>query len=209
MNNILLYLLTALVSYLAGSLPFALITGKLFKHVDIRETGSGNAGAANVYRLLGLPAAVAVFLLDFAKGLIPVLILKNLEPSGASGELLFITSLTSLIIGHAFPVFAGFRGGKGVAVAAGGITGFLPALAPVCLGIFLMSLLITRYVSLSSLITAWCLPVFYTLGSAAGYFSFSLTILLFFTVAATGITGLHWKNIRRLLLGEEVRIGGK
>ena len=203
------YLTAATLSYLAGSLPFALICGKILKGIDIREEGSGNAGSTNVYRVLGAQAAALVFLLDFAKGFIPVLIMMKWGIPGADRYLPGILSVFFLIIGHSFPVFAGFRGGKGVAVAAGGITALLPLLAPFCLTIFILTVWLSRTVSLGSLAVAWSLPVLYFSGSEIGLFPSSVILLIFFTLLAIGITVLHRKNIRRLIRGEEPEITRK
>jgi len=209
MSSPSLCLLTAVGSYVIGSLPFALITGKLLKGIDIREEGSGNAGATNVYRTMGAPAAVAVLLLDFSKGLVPVMILIRMNIPGTDSDLLGILSIIFLIIGHSYPLFAGFRGGKGVAAGAGGVTALLPLLALFCLMVFILMVLITRIVSMASLVTAWSMPLFYTIGSATGLFPASPGLLLFFFFLAMGITILHRKNIGRLIRGEEPKIKRK
>jgi len=206
MNGTPEYLITAALSYMAGSLPFALICGKLLKGIDIREEGSGNAGATNVYRVLGAPAAAAVLLLDLLKGFLPVMLLMNRHSAGEDPYLTGVISVLFLILGHSFPLFAGFRGGKGVAVGAGGITALLPLSAPFCLGVFLLTLTLTRTVSLASLAAAWSLPLTYLAGSVIGLFPSSPVLLTFFFITAPGITVLHIKNIRRLIRGEEPRI---
>jgi glycerol-3-phosphate acyltransferase PlsY len=184
------------------------------KGLDIRTTGSGNAGATNVFRLLGWKAAVPVLLADFAKGFLPVFFAGQLlywlssgaETAGRPAAVIPIAVLTVIVIGHAFPLWAGFRGGKGVACAAGGITAMVPIAAPFCLGLFILVLIFSSYVSAASLSAAWFLPLFYglapvfTSGEALSYLN-----LAFFIGTAVLITVLHRKNLGRLIRGEEPR----
>jgi glycerol-3-phosphate acyltransferase PlsY len=203
---------TLLAAYAVGSIPFAVIAGRLWKGVDIRSEGSGNAGATNVYRVLGWKAALAVLAADFAKGFLPVFfsaglpaLMSGSSPAGPlSPTVLKIMVLAAAVLGHAFPLWAGFRGGKGVACSAGGITALFPAAAPVCLAVFALTLLFTSYVSAASLVTAWTLPLLPQILRRfipGGEDPVLLTV--FFILIALVITVLHRKNIIRLIRGEE------
>lgn len=210
-------MLLIILSYLAGSIPFAVITGKVFYRKDIRSEGSGNAGATNVYRVLGAPAAIFVLTADFLKGFLPTFFLPGLV-TGFFGDQVFspeylvlleILAVSSAVAGHSFPVFAGFRGGKGVATSAGGITAMFPLVAPFCLAVFVCTVLLTSYASAASLLTAWALPLFYILLSLVGRSRFSYLLLVFFILTAAGITVLHRRNISRLIRGEEKKLRWK
>ena len=193
----------ALGSYAVGSIPFALIASRILKTDDIRNQGSGNAGATNVFRVLGWKAAVFVLIFDFLKGFLPVFFVLRMT-SGAH-PFMPMLALGAIVIGHAFPLWAGFRGGKGVACTAGGITAIFPLAAPVCLGVFIIVLAAGSYVSLASLAAAWSLPLLYALAGRFGPTGRSTETLIFFLIAAAGISILHRKNIGRLIRGEESR----
>ena len=195
--------LVTLGSYAVGSIPFALIASHILGKGDIRNHGSGNAGATNVFRVLGWKAAVFVLVADFLKGFLPVFFVLRMT-SGAR-PLIPMLALSAIVIGHAFPLWAGFRGGKGVACAAGGITAIFPLAAPVCLGVFIIVLAAGSYVSLASLAAAWSLPLLYVLVTRFGPSGRSTETLIFFLLVATGISFLHRKNIGRLIRGEEAR----
>ncbi|HEY4601662.1 MAG TPA: glycerol-3-phosphate 1-O-acyltransferase PlsY [Cerasibacillus sp.] len=142
------YVLFGLIAYLLGSLPSALIIGKLGYNLDIREHGSGNMGATNTFRVLGVKAGTIVTVADILKGTVATLL-----------PLLFDADVHRLIIGvfavlgHTYPIFAKFKGGKAVATSAGIILGFQPILFLIMIGSFLLTLYLTKYVSLSSIIT--------------------------------------------------------
>lgn len=141
------YFLAFLLSYLIGSIPSGLIVGKLFYGIDIREHGSGNLGATNTFRTLGKKAGAIVTTADILKGTVtiflPVLFGLNVHP--------LLVGMFA-VIGHSFPVFANFRGGKAVATSAGVLLGYKPMLFVVLIAAFLMSLKISKYVSLSSMV---------------------------------------------------------
>ncbi len=193
-----LYLLLPLFFYLIGSIPFALITGKLVKGIDIREEGSGNAGAGNSFRILGALPGTAVLALDFLKGFLPVFLLRP-----HMTELFAVFCIICLVAGHVFPIFASFRGGKGVSSSAGALTALVPPAAPICLLVFGVILLRSSYLSLASMSAAWSLPLAYFMTSLAGWTDFSKVYLVFFLVTAALITLLHRKNISRLIRGDE------
>lgn len=188
------------VSYLSGSLPFAYLAGRAFG-IDLRRHGSGNLGATNVYRALGLPAAFAVFVLDAAKGALPVLLLPA---HGRYGEWWSIAYGVAAILGHVRPVFFLWRrSGKGVATAAGVF--FALTLLPTALAttIWLVVLLVTRYVSVASLSAATALPLaVLLLRGPHPVFWMSL-------VTAAFVWWTHCGNIHRLRRGDEPKTWGR
>lgn len=202
-----------LIAYMTGSFPTALLAGYLLKGRDIRKEGSGNAGATNVFRVLGPAAAAPVMLIDFLKACLPVYYSDELALfaglSSPGGDLLKILILIAVVLGHVFPLWAGFKGGKGVACAAGGISALFPPAVPFCLLVFFLTALVTRYVSLASLLTAWTLPLYYLIYWKIADIPFSVVLLVFFVFIALGITVLHRKNLGRLIRGEENRLGSR
>jgi len=208
-NPVLSYGLIILFSYLVGSIPSAVIAGYILIKKDIRTLGSGNAGASNVFRNLGVPAGVAVLISDFIKGLLPLLFLPLFwslltgEEAPPLPESLKIMTMLSIVTGHAFPLWAGFRGGKGVACSAGSITAVFPWGAPLCLLVFLTIWKLSRMVSLASLCTAWTLPAIYLLLSRSRQILFSYWLAGYFLALAFLITWLHRSNIKRIFKGEE------
>jgi glycerol-3-phosphate acyltransferase PlsY len=192
-------LLVVSIGYLAGSIPFAFLAGRYFRGVDIRRIGSGNVGAANVLRSTSTLTAVVVMLLDAAKGAGAVLFAQRLAPGDAAPAAAGIAA----VIGHVYPLWLRFRGGKGVATAAGVFSILTPlALAPAA-AIFVATVWATRFISLGSLVATLALaPIALALGSSAA------------VVGAAGavaplIVFRHRTNIRRLLAGTERRIGQK
>ncbi len=182
------------IAYLLGSLPFALLAGRL-NGVDLRTAGSGNLGATNVFRVLGRSWGIAVMVLDIAKGAVAVLIAEALVPSPwplAAGAL--------AILGHVFPVWTGFTGGKGVATGAGALIGLTPAAAGVMVAIWVVLVLVTRYVSVASIVAALAAaPLAWAFGAPWSY-------VAFVAVAALFVIWKHRENIRRLGTGTENRI---
>lgn len=145
------YVIIFLSAYLIGSIPFGLIIGKAFYHTDIRKHGSGNLGGTNTFRVLGVKAGLIVTISDILKGtlaaLLPTFFLSN-------SQLLILIAGLFAVIGHMFPIFAGFRGGKAVATSAGLLLAYAPLLFLLLLVVFFISLKLTKYVSLSSMIAA-------------------------------------------------------
>lgn len=198
--------LTAVVTaYLLGSLPSAVWAGRFFHGIDVREHGSGNAGATNVIRVLGWKTGVPVLIFDMAKGFLAAMLphLLHLAPAG-SPELINLKILTGFIaiIGHVFPVFAGFRGGKGVATMFGILLAIHPPVTLACLGIFLLVFLITGIVSVSSITAGISFPVFLL----AVFGTPSLLFKIFSVLVALALVVTHRKNIKRLIKGEESRL---
>jgi acyl phosphate:glycerol-3-phosphate acyltransferase len=189
-----------LASYFIGAIPTSYLAGRLFRGIDLREHGSKNLGATNVYRTLGWRYAVPVGLFDMAKGAVPVLLLA---PRVSDSQLFALGCGLAAILGHVFSVFVRFRGGKGVATAAGVMLG----LTPLAIGIAALAWLgvvgLTGYVSLGSIAGAAVFPV-------AVYFlerPDRPEILWLDALVAVAIIWLHRANIRRLLNGTESRFG--
>jgi acyl phosphate:glycerol-3-phosphate acyltransferase len=192
-----------LFAYLIGSIPTAVWIGKLFYGIDVREHGSGNAGATNTIRVLGYKAGIPVLIIDVLKGFAAVYLYKYLIISGNNTSNLHSEILLCIaaLLGHIFPVLAGFKGGKGVATLLGGVVAIAPYAALICVGIFVIVLLIFRYVSLASMMSGVSFPVSCTLlnpdlPNALLIFSVCVALLLLIT---------HRKNIQRLIKREESR----
>lgn len=191
-----------LFAYLLGSIPNAVWIGKFFFNTDVRNYGSKNSGSTNTLRVLGYKAGIPVLLLDILKGFLAVkMIYLTFYYIPATGEYINFQLLLGLavIIGHIFPVFANFRGGKGVATLIGVILAIDPVSMLICIGMFMITLIITKYVSLSSMIAGLSFPilvivVFNTTTSSLVIFSLIVFVLLLFT---------HQKNIERLVRNQE------
>ncbi len=205
----IIYLISfSILSYLLGSFSSAVWFGKWFHKTDVREHGSKNAGATNTLRVLGAKAALPVFIVDILKSFISVN-LALLIPDLISGtdpyfqvKLLFGICA---VIGHIFPLYSGFKGGKGVASMLGLVLALHPAAAGLALLVFLIIFLITKIVSISSISTAIAFPLILQ-------FIFnnqSITLTIFSIIAAILIVITHLKNIKRLLKGEEKKISFK
>lgn len=195
--NMLKYFVLFVISFLLGSIPSGYIICRVFKKIDIRNYGSGNIGATNVYRVCGGFLGITVLILDILKGFIPVFISKNIFhfPSTVS----IITGLVA-IFGHIFSIFLKGKGGKGVATSFGVIIGLFPLSALFSFILWLIILLISHIVSVASITAGFFLPIFIYLF----YKDISLTILgivIFFFVVYT-----HRENIKRLKKGKENRI---
>jgi len=187
-------------SYLLGAMPTSYLAGRLFRGIDLREHGSRNLGATNLYRVLGWRFAIPVGLLDAAKGLIPVLIFA---PRVSSSELFALVCGLTAVLGHVFSVFVGFRGGKGVATAAGVMLGLTPAALGVAVAVWIILVYSTGYVSLGSIAGAAIFPLAVVLLDPPAE---PLVLWLDIAVAAA-IIWFHRGNIKRLLNGTENRFG--
>ncbi len=199
------YPIAFLSAYLLGSIPSSVWIGKIFYHIDIREHGSRNPGATNTFRVIGTRAGIIVLVLDVLKGLLAV-ILAGIFPvheSGIEQSLLLREGMGLIaVFGHIFPVFVGFRGGKGVATLLGVSIALVPVPVLACLVVFLSTLMLSRYVSLSSLMAAISLPLAVFLLVKPLFCS----LLIYALLTSIIIIITHAKNINRLLRGEEVRI---
>lgn len=198
-------LMIVILAYLIGSIPTAVWVSQRFFNIDIREYGSGNAGATNVYRVLGSRWGTLVMLVDMLKGMAAVQ-LAWLLPEYADSETLFQNLQTILgmtaVLGHIFPIWADFKGGKGVATVFGMVLGISPITAVSCVGIFGIVLYLTRFVSLSSILASIAFPIFILV-----IFNVENPLYRVFAIAVALMVVLtHQKNIGRLLRGEESKI---
>lgn len=210
--------LWALVGYASGAVPFGLLIGKLHG-VDVRKSGSGNLGATNVGRVLGRKWGILCFVLDAIKGTLPVVLAghflgllgkMDLPPTSA---LMWMATAVAALLGHVFPVWLKFKGGKGVATGLGVVAGFWPLITLPALAAFAtwgLLVLITRYVSLASIVGALCVPTylaFYVLATGRSMASFWPFLVVTLAMALL-LVYRHRANIVRLLAGTEPKIGG-
>jgi len=196
------------LSYVLGSFPTSIVVGRLLRGIDIREHGSGNAGATNVYRVMGLGSALLVGLVDVGKGLVAVLVLSRIGTETALGTTVIqILAGLAAIAGHIWPVFAGFRGGRGVLTAAGVLIGLVPVAVFAAVVVWGGVTFSTGYVSLGSISAALTLSVVLLLGRFGLGGNPSDELLLFGCLVSVLIILRHRPNIRRLLRGEENRFG--
>ena len=201
----MIYLVSALVAYLLGSIPFGFVAG-LIAGVDVRKHGSGNIGATNTLRVLGKKYGYSVFVADVLKGFLAVRIalwLARFDPS--TGYFIGILAAFFVVVGHSFPVWLRFRGGKGVAAAAGACLGLVPLPTFVAVLIWIVTFLIFRYVSLASLVAAVALA----LGALFLGYAADPILLTFTCLIAALIILRHRSNIVRLLQGREPRFDRK
>ena len=189
-----------LASYFLGAVPTSYLAARLFRGIDLREHGSRNLGATNLYRVLGWRYAVPVGLLDAAKGLVPVLVFA---PRVSSSELFALICGLVAVVGHVFSVFVGFKGGKGVATAAGVMLGLTPAALGVAVLVWAALVYFTGYVSVGSIAAAAIFPLAVYLLEPPDQ-----PAMLWLDIAvAAAIVWLHRGNIRRLFKGTENRFG--
>ena len=204
-----------IIAYLLGSIPSAVWIGKKYYGIDIREYGSKNAGTTNMLRVLGRRAALPVFVLDFFKGFVAVSLIGfmryDIDITSAWLINLKIMGVFAAVLGHIFPIFAGFKGGKGVLVCGGAILAVQPVVFLMLVVIFLIEFAITRIVSLGSIIIAAVYPIL-TLCFWAWHGA-SLFTLVFVGVCsaimAAMVIYMHRSNIQRLRNGTEYRFGQK
>ncbi len=196
----LYYVIAAIIGYLIGSLNFAIIVGKLFYKTDVRNFGSKNAGATNTMRTLGVKAGIAVFLLDTLKAVIAFLII-SLIPIGRPVSAYLAATAAS--IGHNYPVFFGFKGGKGVTVSLGAVCCFNPLAGILTLAVGVVIIAIFKYVSLGSIAAAFVSP-FLTYWLYTGEYK-TLAVILNI-ILALQIIVRHKKNIISLIHGNERKI---
>ncbi len=204
-----IYSISALIgAYLLGSIPSAVWLGQAFYGVDVREYGSGNAGATNTFRVLGKKPGIAVMLIDIFKGFTATQLAYfiGLSVTGPQHSAQFVNYELALgviaVMGHLFPIFAGFRGGKGVATLFGMILAVNPWTALMCVIVFVSVLLISKYVSLSSICAGFTFPlgtVFVLQSSVKSEVLYSICVCVLILVT-------HQKNIERLLKGKESKV---
>ncbi|AIM37288.1 glycerol-3-phosphate 1-O-acyltransferase PlsY [Sphingobacterium sp. SG20118] len=202
-----IYLVSAvLLAYLFGSIPTAVWFGQAFYGVDVREYGSGNAGATNTFRVLGPKAGAVVMFVDIFKGYTATNLAYLIEVGQSTSNIQFVNYQLALgviaVLGHLFPIFAGFRGGKGVATLFGMILAIHAPAALLCVSIFSIILLTTHYVSLSSIMAGFTFPF-----SIAFLFKTSIPSVLLYGIAICALILItHQKNIERLLKGHESKV---
>lgn len=206
MNWEIAKVLALLGAYLLGSIPTSVWFGKIFYNIDLREHGSGNAGATNALRVFGNRAGALILVLDALKGFAAVYLSRFFpEASFTSANNVVIYQLilgSMALLGHVFPLFAGFRGGKGIATLVGIVVALFPQAVLICLAVFLLAFLPTRYVSLGSISAAIAFPVaviFILQSDLIAEIIFSLAVAVFVPLT-------HHKNIRRLLKGKENKL---
>ena len=193
------------IAYLLGSIPAAVWVGKWFHDVDVREHGSSNAGATNVIRVLGWGTGIPVLIFDLGKGwlatMMPVFLHAAAPESGMLVNLQVTAGLCA-IAGHIYPIFAGFRGGKGVATMFGALLALQPLLTMCCLGVFLVVFLLTGIVSISSIAAGIVFPLFlFIIFDTPSFF-----LKVFSIIVALILIVTHHENIKRLIKGEEKRL---
>ena len=204
----------ALVAYVLGSIPNAIWVGKRFYDIDVREHGSGNAGATNVFRVLGKVPGTIVLILDILKGYLAVRLADVVDFLSRDGysdlalrlavgdhKLLMVLFGTMSVIGHLIPLFAKFKGGKGVATLFGMLIALNPAVAGLALSVFVVTNIITGYVSIGSLLAGLSIPFLFV----RVFGETDLSILIFSFLVAGLVLVTHRKNIKRLIAGEEAK----
>ena len=185
--------LFALLAYVLGSIPPGLLIGKLFFKTDVRQYGSKNIGATNTYRVLGLKAAIPVFLGDALKGMAGVWLFSPHENLMLLGGIL-------AMVGHNWSIFLGFKGGRGVATGLGVLIFLVPLVSAICFGTWAIIVGLTKYVSLGSIVGAALVPILmFVFGEPLPYILFGLLAALFVIVR-------HRENIMRLIKGQELKV---
>ncbi|MFZ2854335.1 MAG: glycerol-3-phosphate 1-O-acyltransferase PlsY [Rhodocyclaceae bacterium] len=203
MPPVLTLLLVAVAAYLLGSVPFAVVSSRLFGLADPRSYGSKNPGATNVLRSGNKTAAIVTLLGDAGKGWLAVHLARGVGSDyGMQATLAGIAAL-AVFLGHLYPLFLGFKGGKGVATAAGVLLALDPLLGLVTLGTWLLVAFVSRYSSLAALVAAVVAPIFAALSWGTD------PQVLVVGVIAMALVGKHWQNLQRLMAGSEPKIGGK
>lgn len=203
-----------IVAYLLGSIPSAVWIGKKYYGIDIREHGSKNAGTTNMLRVLGKRAALPVFIIDYFKGFVAVILTSLMRYDEAVSDAwlinLRIIATVAVVLGHIYPIFAGFKGGKGVATLLGAGTGIYAPILLLCFGVWCVVFAIWHYVSLASMVAGCCYPCFVMIFSTMTYnpaapFE-SVPFIIFSWVVAILLVITHRKNIGRLREGTESQI---
>ena len=204
-------LIAGFASYLIGSIPAGYIAGRIVG-IDIRTVGSGNIGATNVTRVLGKRYGYPVFIVDFLKGFaavgMSIMIAKRAQPVSIPSELFGVVGAVACVLGHSFPVWLGFKGGKGVAASVGALFGLTPFVALIAVAVWLIIFYLTRYVSVASMTAALAVPItmlgMMFLGETGG------TTLLYFSICLAAVVIFrHRSNLSRLVRGAEPRFKPK
>jgi acyl phosphate:glycerol-3-phosphate acyltransferase len=207
----LTFAVVVIASYLLGSIPFGYLAGRM-AGIDIRNCGSGNVGATNVIRTLGKSYGYPVFALDFLKGFgavkMSILIATRMQSEWSSPEMFGIVAAISSVLGHSFPLWLRFRGGKGVATSGGALFGLAPVAALVGVAIWIVTFWLTRYVSVASIVAAAALPFVVLITT---WLSRTTGKLLFYSslCLAAVVIWRHRSNLSRLIHGTEPRFNRK
>jgi acyl phosphate:glycerol-3-phosphate acyltransferase len=204
-------LIAGFASYLIGSIPAGYIAGRI-AGIDIRTVGSGNIGATNVTRVLGKRYGYPVFIVDFLKGFaavgMSIMIAKRAQPVLIPSELFGVVGAVACVLGHSFPVWLGFKGGKGVAASAGALFGLMPFVALIAVAVWLIIFYLTRYVSVASMTAALAVPI--TIVSMMLLGQTGETALLYFSICLAAVVIVrHRSNLLRLVRGTEPRFKRK
>ena len=204
-------LIVGFASYLIGSIPAGYIAGHI-AGIDIRTVGSGNIGATNVTRVLGKRYGYPVFIVDFLKGFaavaMSIIIAKRAQPVLIPSELFGVVGAVACVLGHSFPVWLGFKGGKGVAASAGALFGLMPFVALIAVAVWLIIFYLTRYVSVASMTAALAVPT--TIVSMMLLGQTDETALLYFSICLAAVVIVrHRSNLLRLVRGTEPRFKRK
>ena len=203
MTHLLLALLAIIAAYLLGSIPFAMISSRIFGLADPRSYGSGNPGATNVLRSGNKKAAIVTLLGDLGKGSLAVFLAQTFGPAIGYSEGLVSLVAIAVFFGHLYPVFLHFKGGKGVATAAGVLLAIDPILGLATLGVWLFVAYTLRYSSLAALVAAFAAPLIAFLLWGAE------PLIAAVSVIAMALIAKHWPNLQRLMAGTEPKIGSK
>jgi glycerol-3-phosphate acyltransferase PlsY len=201
-----LYLIVACMAYLLGSIPFGFLLVWLVRKEDIRAKGSGNIGATNVLRSGAKGLGILTFVLDGGKGYAAVMVAELLARNRGPVVLqhLIIVAAFFVVLGHIFPIWLHFKGGKGVATAFGAFLAFCPYAALAALGIWIILTFLTRYVSLASIVAALSLPLL-TVWFSPGRYGYATGAAVF--ASCWMVVAKHWQNMQRLMRGTEHRFG--
>jgi glycerol-3-phosphate acyltransferase PlsY len=206
-----IFVLVLVGSYLLGSIPFGYLAGWIAS-IDIRKVGSGNIGATNVLRVLGKRYGYPVFVLDFLKGLgavrIAMAITMAVRPESTSPEVIGVLAAISAVIGHSFPIWLKFRGGKGVATSAGALFGLMPLATVIGAAIWILTFLLTRYVSVASVISSVALPFVIAIMTWLNQTDGKVLFYSSLCIAAL-VIWRHHSNLSRLVRGTEPRFTRK
>lgn len=203
-----------IAAYLLGSIPSAVWIGKKYYGIDIREHGSKNAGTTNMLRVLGKRAALPVFIIDYFKGFVAVILTSLMRYDDNVSEAwlinLRIIATAFVVLGHIYPVFAGFKGGKGVATLLGAGTGIYAPILMLCFGVWCLVFALWHYVSLASMVAGCCYPTLVLIFSTMTYDADapfqSIPFIIFSWLVAILLVWTHRKNISRLREGTESKI---
>ena len=204
-NPLILIFFGIIISYVFGSFPTSILTGRLIKKIDIRNHGSGNAGATNVFRVLGWKPAFFVIIVDIFKGWVPTYFFSSyiyLNATYDPGFLKIIFGFAS-VLGHSYTIFAGFKGGKGIGTLLGMLIALFPLAIPLCLIVFIISLILTGYVSIGSIFASIFLPIFLLISPFFGTNPANFSLIIFSLLIPFFVIFTHRSNISRLKKGNE------